>query len=110
MERLDVPIVCNLDVIDGSERATHAQAWDLLRVSCAGVSEEETGVTFRYPATPELLTAAAEWIARERLCCAFFDFELTLPAGSEEFVVRLGGAAGVRDFILENMAPEVSPG
>ena len=102
MERLDVPIVCNLGAIGDGERPGHVERSELLFASCVGHTEEADGVALRYPASAELLAAAGEWIGRERLCCAFFDFELTAPAGGEEFTIRLSGGPGVKEFILEN--------
>ncbi|MDA0351915.1 MAG: hypothetical protein O3A10_06855 [Chloroflexi bacterium] len=103
MKKLDIPIVCNLDAIRSDELPAQPDAWGLLRAACIGTSEDASGVVFRYPARAELLSAAAAWIARERQCCAFFDFALSLDAGAEEFTVRLGGAAGVKEFLLANM-------
>ena len=109
MERLDIPIVCDLDAIDSGERAVHADSLAVLQASCLGVSEEPAAVVFRYPASAELLAAAGDWIGFERKCCAFFDFDLSLAAGGEEFTVRLGGGPGVKEFLLANMVPGAAP-
>jgi len=105
MKKLDVPIACNLDAIESTDRTTHAVAWSLLQSSCLGSDEEAGAVALRYPARPELLAAAGEWIGSERLCCAFFDFELSVSAGASEFVIRVGTGPEVKRFVLENIAP-----
>ena len=109
MERLDIPIVCNLDAIDSGERTAHADSWDLLQASCLGNSEEAEAVVFRYPARAELLEAAGDWIGRESQCCGFFDFDLSLAAGGEEFTIRLGGGSRVKEFIVANVTAGATP-
>lgn len=101
-----VPIACDMNAIAPVDQPAHAGALEALMDACLGFAEESEAVTFRYPAEPELLATAGRWMGLERQCCAFFDFDLSLAAGAEEFTVRVGGAPGVKEFLLANMGPE----
>lgn len=106
MERLNIPIACNMGAIARGEQPAHADAGATLQASCVGFEEQDDAVTFRHPARPELLASAGQWMGLERQCCAFLDFALSAPAGSDEFELRIGGGEGAKRFVLLNMVPE----
>lgn len=118
MERLSLsvstnggpPVACDLDALDDDDRAEHLARAELLVASCVGHTEEVDGVVLRYQASVELIEAAGAWIARERLCCSFFDFELAVPAGGGEFTIRLGGGPEIKEFVLENFVRAAKAG
>jgi hypothetical protein len=100
-----IPIACDTEAIAADDRSAHAGASDLLIEACLGFEEHADAVTFRYPARPELLATAGRWMGLERQCCAFLDFALRAPAGSDEFELRIGGRDGAKAFVLANMVP-----
>lgn len=117
MERLDisvatnggVPVACDMAAIAAGDRPAHEQASEELIAACLGIEEEPDAVRLRYPARPELLATVGRWMGLERQCCAFLDFALLAPAGSEEFELRVGGSEDAKRFVLANMVPEPSP-
>jgi hypothetical protein len=45
------------------------------------------------------LAEAGAWIALERQCCPFFDFQVEVHPGDSGYVMSLKGRAGVKEFI-----------
>ncbi len=54
---------------------------------------------FRFKAESQLIQDAAEFIVYKRLCCPFFDFELSVENASDSFWLRLRGQEGIKEFI-----------
>lgn len=104
-----IPIACDMNAIASGDRPAHAGAGQELVESCLGFDEEPDAVRFRYPARAELLATAGRWMGLERQCCAFLDFELTAPAGAEEFELRVGGSEDAKAFVLANMVGHSTP-
>jgi hypothetical protein len=48
---------------------------------------------------PGSLEDLARFIANERKCCPFVNFELTVAAGSDHVVLRMTGPAGTREVL-----------
>jgi hypothetical protein len=57
------------------------------------------GIRFVFSPTSENLTAVTETIDRERVCCAFLTFTLTIPAAAGAFVLDVTGPTGTREFL-----------
>lgn len=57
------------------------------------------GYAFRFPSKQSTILLASEFIARERLCCPFFTFELVIEPEDGPLWLRLRGAEGVKEFI-----------
>lgn len=56
------------------------------------------GTRSRYRLRLARLREAAEFIVLERLCCPFFDFALSLGAGSSAFQLAVTGSDGIKPF------------
>jgi hypothetical protein len=100
-----IPIACNMDAISEDQLASYQSVRELLQAACVAVQERPRAVAFRYPARPELLAAASEWISLERRCCAFLGFELSVAPGENEFTLQVGGSEAAKAFVLANMVP-----
>src|SRR5512138_2154789 len=94
----EVPIACDLSVIDAEVRSTHLEsARRLLRELAQEVQELPDGYAFRYAAAQyDQLT---QFIANERLCCPFFTFVLEVTPGHGPLWLRITGRQGVKDFL-----------
>lgn len=87
-EALMVPVACNPQALlaeDWTEhRATSQRLFGELREA---TEELEDGYAFRFPAAA--LPLAAAFVERERRCCPFFVFHLTVPPAEAAITLRI---------------------
>ena len=57
------------------------------------------GYEFRVPGDGQTISDVAEWIVTERLCCPFFDFDLSLAREGGTLALRLTGRPGTKAFL-----------
>lgn len=100
---------CNLNAMNPAERQKHTalgkQLWSAVRER----TELPNGYGFRLDTDRISPAQVTKWMAMERKCCPFFDFELELQPEKGPVWMRLTGAPGVKDFIkLEFPSPSSS--
>jgi hypothetical protein len=66
-----------------------------------GYVELDDGYSFSLGA--DRLVQVSQWMANERLCCSFFQFDLSLKPGAHELSLALTGGEGVKEFIASEM-------
>lgn len=93
------PFFCDLTALDASQRKRHRELTERLRESVKEVREMADGYAFRLAADTDRITLAAEWVALERLCCPFFDFQLDVGSRDKPLWLRITGRAGVKPFM-----------
>jgi hypothetical protein len=99
----DFPVACTL-----SAHELACQAERLIPGLAAGSSSiawVDTGVEMVLDAVPGQLERIASVIERERHCCQFLRFELTVPPGGEPFQLRITGPDGTVAFLESILAP-----
>lgn len=101
-----LPLVCRLDALTPAERARHAELTARIVNSARRVEELPNGWEFSFDDGLEVGNWLVEWMARERRCCPFLDFDIRLCERGEPVVLRLTGAPGVRDFIAADLGLE----
>jgi hypothetical protein len=62
-----------------------------LRTDAEEVRELDDGYTFRHSPDRDVLLAVAEFTAKERLCCPFFEFAITVERGGGPVWLRITG-------------------
>jgi hypothetical protein len=77
----------------------------LLRTKVLGIRAEPDGYTFRFPNDWATYADLTEWMNGERLCCPFFDFNLSVAREHGEIWMKLSGRPGTKDFIRSDFAP-----
>jgi hypothetical protein len=108
----ETPFVCRLDALTPAERVRHAELGARLVNSARRVEELPNGWEFTFDDGPEVGSRLVEWMARERRCCPFLDFDIRLGERGERgergepAVLRLTGVPGVRDFIAAELGLE----
>ena len=66
-----------------------------------GHREMPKGYSFQVDSARISLLELAEWVGREKRCCPFFDFQITLDGAPEgKLSLALSGREGVKQFIL----------
>jgi len=97
------PFACNLNALDPEGRNRHHDVTHQLQKAIQEVAELPDGYAFRLPSSSENMLLATEFVARERLCCPFFTFELVVEKSQGPFWLKLRGREGVKEFIQTEM-------
>lgn len=66
-----------------------------------GYEESEEGLSVRFAGTDETLTAVAQFMANELICCSFAEYDLSVSPPYEETVLTMSGPEGTRDMFRE---------
>jgi hypothetical protein len=94
---MSVPIACTLSA---EELKLRSQANAVLFSQVTRVEELADGYAFAFPPRSELVREVLEFMLAERSCCAFFSFELRLPAPHEVVWLDIrGGSDDVKKLI-----------
>lgn len=99
------PIACDLSALDDASRREHERVAGQVLHSVVEVREEDEGYAFRLSADIPTIIALGQFIARERLCCPFFDFSLEIPRDHQPVWLHVSGREGVKEYIAANMLP-----
>jgi len=91
------PYSCNMGALTEEELADYQELAMTLRSSVQEIKELKNGFAFKLPA--DAVVSTSQWIAYERKCCPFFDFELEIAKNSGPIWLRITGDRGVKDFI-----------
>lgn len=91
-------IACIPSAIPAAERAGHfALARRLFTELALQRSDLPDGVAFRF--APDAFEVVARFVANERQCCPFMNFELSLAGESGPLWLRMTGPEGTRAVI-----------
>jgi hypothetical protein len=96
---MDTPFICNLNALSDSQKDRYRQLTRILDESGQSVKELSDGYAFRFKAESQLILDAVEFIVYERLCCPFFNFELTVESDTNRMWLNLRGQNGIKEFI-----------
>ncbi|MGH9897925.1 MAG: hypothetical protein ACRD4L_03615, partial [Pyrinomonadaceae bacterium] len=95
--------VCNMSALNEEERRQHLAVTEKVRGSVRGTDELPDGYAFRFDTSKENILLLSEFIARERLCCQFFAFDLVVEPEGGPLLLRLHGREGVKAFVRAEM-------
>lgn len=99
-----VALACVPTAIAPEERPTHLA---LIRHLFGELALERTelpsGYAYRFPA--DALQSVARFVANERKCCPFLNFEVALSADSGPLWLRMFGPEGTRAVLDAELAP-----
>jgi hypothetical protein len=93
------PFACNMLALNAEGRKRHIEVTKQLRAATKEELELSDGYGFRFSSDQTTILLVSEFIARERLCCPFFRFEMVVEPEDGPLWMRLHGAEGVKDFI-----------
>jgi hypothetical protein len=94
-----IPLACNMSVLTPAERELHVQTTKELFQALQATRNTEHGYEFIFTHKSEIFVNMAEFISRERLCCAFLEFTLKVPPGTEPITLLLTGPEGTQEFL-----------
>ena len=98
--------VCNMNALDKTQRGRYNTITQTLKDARQELQELDDGYAFRFKAESQLIQNAAEFIVYERLCCPFFDFELSVENAGDSLWLRLRGQEGIKEFIRSEFSIE----
>src|SRR5262245_12216894 len=95
-------LACVPSAIPLTERAGHfALARRLFAEMARERSDLPNGFAFRYDV--EALETVARFVANERKCCPFIDFEIALARDAGPLWLRMTGPAGTREVLAAEL-------
>lgn len=97
MTSTSLPLACVTGAIPADQRAGH---FDLIRRLFGGALSREpivAGYAFRFG--PDAFEEVGRFVANERRCCPFLDFDIRVPAGGKDLILTLSGPEGTREFL-----------
>lgn len=100
-------IACDLTAINDLESEQHRTNAEAIFDAISEIRETPEGYKFKLPANTNHIEKAGAFIARERLCCPFFEFTLTIQPEQKPVWLRLTGRDGVKSYIKETLLPKL---
>jgi hypothetical protein len=91
-------IACHLAALEPAEQRRRADLAEAVSRQAVAIVDTADGYALRLDDL-DLLPHAIEWISLERRCCPFLRFELTFEPDTGPVWLRLGGGAGVKEFL-----------
>ena len=92
-------LACDLGALSEKERARRSIVARSVSARFREVRETSDGYAARLDAEPQLVQDALDWILLERRCCPFLRLELSFEPSPGPVWLRLGGGAGVKEFL-----------
>jgi hypothetical protein len=106
VKQTDEALACDFSAIPEDERDTHRSVAKKLFYSVEDVEELSDGYMFRLSENSKSVERAGTFVARERMCCPFFRFELTIETEGGPISLKLTGSDRVKTFIEETVLRE----
>jgi hypothetical protein len=94
-----LPIACDLGALSAEQRARERTLLEELRTAFTRPVETESGFRVVLPPDPDLLGRLGEFLALERICCPFLNFDLAVPEGRGPVTLHVHGGSGVKPFL-----------
>ncbi|MEP6850178.1 MAG: hypothetical protein ABI999_15070 [Acidobacteriota bacterium] len=96
---VEIPFACNPKALNATERDRYKVVTQELLATKKEVKELPDGFGLRFESDSENIRKVAEFVAFERACCPFFDFEMTVGKNNGDLWLNIRGREGVKDFI-----------
>jgi len=100
MKDKESPFACDMTAIPPEQRGVHIATIERLFRSAKSMRELPDGYAFELPNDSDALLTAAQFIARERLCCPFFAFGIEVEREGGSVWLSLMGREGAKPFII----------
>lgn len=106
MADTDRKIACDFTAIPENERDDHAETAEAVFESIERYRELPDGYAFELPPETDVISKTGSFIARERLCCPFFTFDLVVEADEGSVWLKLTGDPAVKQYIQDTVLEE----
>ena len=105
VETVAAGLACDRDALAPAEREQQAATFEQLRQQLLAVEELPDGWAVKLPTATDTLQLVARFIAAERLCCPFLEFNLQVTPDAGPIWLRITGPAGVKASLAGAFAP-----
>jgi hypothetical protein len=103
-----LPLACNLLAIEPAHRLTHITAGSTMFQTMVQESHElPDGLAFRFAA--DAYVAVTAFIAQERHCCPFFQFQLAVSPDHGPLWLRITGSDGAKAVLAAGLEGILAP-
>jgi hypothetical protein len=97
-------LACSLTALTPAQRERHKQLRGQMSGLVENIRELPDGYELQLPGETSAITAVAEWVTLERLCCPFFTFQLQIEGAGKPLLLRLTGPEGVKELLKSEFA------
>lgn len=94
-----LPIACDLEALSREQRAREQTLLTELKTAFARPQETESGFRVVLAPDPGLLGRLGEFLALERICCPFLNFDLAVSEGRGPVTLHIHGGPDVKPFL-----------
>jgi hypothetical protein len=101
-------IACDMNAIPADQREQHGETAVRMLGAVLEVRAVANGYALGLPLDTIMLHTVTAYIANERLCCPFFDFNLNIEAGAQQLWLTLSGGEGVKAFLQSELGDYVT--
>jgi len=102
-EATEPRLACDLSALTDEQWKRHRELYRRLRADVEEVRELEDGYAFRHSADGGVLLAIAQFVANERFCCPFFEFEIAVGRGGGPVWLRMTGEGQAKRVLETEM-------
>jgi hypothetical protein len=103
LERSGIPIACNWAALTAEQQVRQRSLYRQLRADAQEARELADGYAFRHSPDRAVLLATVEFIAKERLCCPFFEFGITVERAGGPVWLRITGEGEAKRVLEAEM-------
>lgn len=97
----DTSVVCKLS--SNELRIRKETVLASLKKQVLDKKELTNGFAFKFPATDQVMDELTSFVKSERVCCSFFNFEISTTAGGKETWLKLTGPNGTKEMIAAEL-------
>ena len=103
-------LICDLSALTDDQRIRLIAVSAEVFGAASEVRELPNGFALAYrDASPELISKMAEFIAYDRLCCAFLEHGMVSEAAGGPTWLNISGGQGAKEVIADDMRRLISP-
>lgn len=103
----ETPLACDLTAIEDEQLEKHKKNGKSVFNSVKEFRELSDGYAFRLPADTDTIKHAGGFIARERLCCPFFNFSLEVTHDHGPVWLKITGDEQIKEFVKMNIVAQL---
>jgi hypothetical protein len=98
-----IPLACDTSALTDEQWERHRELYHQLRADVQEIKELEDGYAFRHSTDGGVLLTIAQFVANERLCCPFLEFEISVGRDGGPVWLRISGEGDAKGVLEGEM-------